>query len=404
MNNKFPLLIQLFVATIIVALIRLSLSDLKLSENTLLYALLYVVVFLLLVNFLLTDKLLCKSPLKLCKEKLPVTTAKISKKLNNKLSINKNNKNSKNNKNYKNDNENKINKHKTNLQKIHNYRKQLDKLSAQELEELNGPQLKRILDSLEMNIKGYLKDENLTKLKYTSNNKEIPGLYVENDVFPDSVKQFHDLSIPVMGPFDEISPEEYQDRLNYLYYATQHPYENVSYRDYESASDKRLSNDKSSLIKGDKSEFNIEMERWYPSMSINQVNYRDCTNHEDSDLSCLQPHPNKPDNILKNGKDKSNKEEKFASVSSSPKLLVNNQIPILFKNTDINNEDMLKDNEYPRDISNDLCAHCTVGTCWKGICGTRILEEGSHNIVGTDELINSYQVDNVPLQAVHLKT
>ena len=45
-----------------------------------------------------------------------------------------------------------------------------------------------------------------------------------------------------------------------------------------------------SLIKGDKSEFNIEMERWYPSMSINQINYRDCTNHENSDLSCIQPH------------------------------------------------------------------------------------------------------------------
>ena len=77
--------------------------------------------------------------------------------------------------------------------------------------------------------------------------------------------------------------------------------------------------------------------------------------------------PNKQDNILNNSKDNSkdnsNKEEKFASVSSIPKSLVNNQIPILFKNTDINNEDMLKDNEYPRDISNDLCAHCTVGTC-----------------------------------------
>ena len=414
MNNKFPLLIQLFVSAIIVALIRLSLSNLKLSDNTLLYALLYVVVFLLLVNFLLTDKLLCKSPLKLCNKKLPVTTAKITKKLNNQLSINKNNNNKNNNNknnnnnnknnnnknknNNKNDNQNKINKHKTNLQKIHNYRKQLDKLSTQELEELNGPQLKRILDSLEMNIKGYLKDANLNKLQYTSNNKETPGLYVENDVFPDSVKQFHDLSIPVMGPFDEISQEEYQDRLNYLYYATQHPYKNVSYRDYKSASDKRLLNDKSSLIKGDKSEFNIEMERWYPSMSINQVNYRDCTNHENSELSCLQPHPNKQDNILNNSKDNSNKEEKFASVSSMPKSLVNNQIPILFKNTDTNNEDILKDNEYPRDISNDLCAHCTVGTCWKGICGSRIFEDGSHNIVGTDELINSYKLDNVPLQ------
>ena len=389
MNNKFPLLIQLFVSVIIVVLVRLSLSDLTFSENTLLYALLYVIVFLLLVNFLLTDKLLCKSPLKLCKEKLPVTTAKMTKKINNKLSNYKNNKN---------DNLNQTKKHKTNLQKINNYRKQLDKLSAQELEELNGPQLKRILDSLEMNIKGYLKDKKLNKLQYTSNNKETPGLFVENDVFPDSVKQFHDLSIPVMGPFDEITQEEYQERLNYLYYATQHPYKNVSYRDYESASDKRLLNDKSSLIEGDKSEFNIEMDRWYPSMSINQVNYRDCTNHENSKLSCLQPHPNKNDNILNISKNNSNKEENFVSLSSSPKLLSNNQIPILFKNTDINNEDILKDNDYPRDISNDICAHCTVGTCWKGICGSRVLEEGNHNIIGTDELINSYQVDNVPLQ------
>ena len=318
MNNKFPLLIQLFVSAIIVALIRLLLSDIKLSENTLLYALLYVVIFLLLVNFLLTDKLLCKSPLKLCKKKLPVTTAKIVKKINdkknknnNKLTNNKPNNNKLTNNKNNNDKQNQMNIHKKNLEKIYNYRKQLDKLSAKELEKLNGPQLKRILDSLEMNIKGYLKGEKLSKLQYNSNNKEIPGLYVEEDVFPDSVKKFHDLSIPVMGPFDETTEEEYQDRLNYLYYATQHPYKNVSYRDYESSSDKRLLNDKSSLIKGDKKEFNIEMERWYPSMSINQVNYRDCTNHENSNLSCIQPLQNKSNKILDISKNNSNKKEKF---------------------------------------------------------------------------------------------
>ena len=413
MNNKFPLLIQLFVSAIIILLIRLLVPDLKLSENTLFYAVAYVVVFLVLVNFLLTEKLLCKSPLALCKEKLPVTTAKITKKLNNNKNNTRNNNknntrnnnknNTRNNNKNNNDNTNKkgktLNNHNNNLQKISNYRKQLDKLNTEELEQLNGPQLKRILDSLEMNIKGYLRDENLNMLESNNgNNKEIPGLFVENDVFPDSVKQFHDLSVPVMGPFDEITQEEYQDRLNYLYYATQHPYKNVSYRDYQSAADKRLVDNKSSLIKGDKTQFNVEMERWYPSMSINQVNYRDCTNHENSELSCIQANPNKKYNILNSTKDNTDKEEKFASISSSPKSLGNNKNPILFKNTDIGNEDILKDNESPRDISNDLCSHCTVGTCWKGICGSRIFENGSHNIIGTDELINSYQVDNVPLQ------
>ena len=35
------------------------------------------------------------------------------------------------------------------------------------------------------------------------------------------------------GPLDSLSPQELSKRLHYLYYATSHPYQKVSYKDYE---------------------------------------------------------------------------------------------------------------------------------------------------------------------------
>ena len=350
-NNYFPVFLQVIIVLILGLVLLLVFPELK--KNTWSIALTFVILFLLISNYFLTAEMLEK-PLK-CNNRSNFTNVNNNSKLNNNLSVNN------------------LSSYNQNLNRIENYRKQLDKLSKQELEKLNGPQLNKILDSLEMNLKSNKYDIlNQSKNKFV-NDKDVPGIYVNNDVFPDSVKKFHDLHIPVMGPLDEIPAEEYQDRLNYLYYSTQHPYNNITYREYKSDSDLRLIKDKSSLIEGDKSKFNQTLDRWYPNMSINQINYRDCTNFESGPLSCNQPNPGLNDNIL-NNKDI----EKFESIISKPKNLQKiYKEPIIFQNTDdITTHCLDQNNESPCDISNSLCSNCKVGTCWKGICGSDVFEEG----------------------------
>jgi len=412
MTDNFPFIIQILISILVTSIFLHILPELKLNSWTI--ALTFVVLFLLLSNYVITKDFLCSSPLKICEKHLPMTTKHYKNK-------NKNNNKDKHHRenqlnNFK--NANRLNQH---LNKINNYRKQLDLLNKEELEELNGPQLKRMMDALEMNIKGQLTTlHDLTNAppKY-NNDKNIPTLYVNNDVFPDSVKKFKDLHIPVMGPLDEMNQNEMEKRLQYLYYATQHPYLNISYREYESISDKILKKDKSSLIIGDKSKYNIEIDRWYPSMSINQINYRDCTNHENGPLSCIQSQFNQSivnddtSNVKNNFNNSNNsnnsQKEAFRNISSVPKSLENNKnLSTLFKNTGLNyfkdnnsnkknNQTNINQDGNPRDISNDLCTHCTVGKCWKGICGSNIFEKRNHNLIDEKNLIHSYVMDNIPL-------
>jgi hypothetical protein len=219
------------------------------------------------------------------------------------------------------------------------------------------------------------------------------------------------------GPLDGLSPSEMSDRLNYLYQTSCNPKENKSYVEYQTGSDKQLNslgsleNKLNSLGEVQTNEQNLDIikkdtARWYPSNTLRQTNYRDCTNfpagHPDSCLQynnipfnsqISQNNDNLNDNKSldnNNNLEKNNKiiyegfENKF---ESQPHLLNGLNLPNLFKNApgDVNNRE--------RDITNDLCRGCKVGVCFAGICGSQLIESGNENIIDVNGYIQDFSYD-----------
>ena len=170
------------------------------------------------------------------------------------------------------------------------------------------------------------------------------------------------------GPLDSLSPQELSKRLHYLYYATSHPYQKVSYKDYETHADKVLNEDESSLAPDDPKYHNYLLE-YYPELTKNQVSTRDCLNGGYGEESCYQ-HPKffqnlEGSSILKQGVNQKNKHhilredfnsELFKNQDSQPR-----EIPFVPENSLIDNSPS-NPNVF-RLINNDLCRGCTVGEC-----------------------------------------
>lgn len=171
------------------------------------------------------------------------------------------------------------------------------------------------------------------------------------------------------GPLDGLSPNELSKRLKYLYYATSHPKEKVSYIDYQTYHDKIMNHDNSSLASKDKNILERTSSQ-YPDLTSLQINARDCMN-ESGDKSCYQtldiPVNNcdlnldtssNGNNILKDGLNKDNINQVIREDFTCPGL-VNDTNPLkpLFINSPGN------PNEKQFDISNLLCRGCTVDSC-----------------------------------------
>lgn len=197
------------------------------------------------------------------------------------------------------------------------------------------------------------------------------------------------------NPFDNLDPKELMSRLNYIYYATANPYQMISYTNYKTEMDKQMEKDKSSLSSGDEF-FKQYNAKYYPQLSANLIDARDCLNEGSNSKSCFQTpqlfenlkkvkegftseniKPNsfelvKPTSILSQGIDILNKvfiKEGF----SNPMILDtdNRTLPTMFKNAP-GNQDIPLDmvgNEYLRiDDSDKLCRHCKLAVCKDDVC------------------------------------
>ena len=82
------------------------------------------------------------------------------------------------------------------------------------------------------------------------------------------------------SPFDGLLPKQLINRINYLYYATSHPFKAKSYTDF-------IHNKNNTVPKSVK-HLNIAR-TYYPQLTEDQVNFSDCLNFpKDHPLSCNQ--------------------------------------------------------------------------------------------------------------------
>lgn len=177
------------------------------------------------------------------------------------------------------------------------------------------------------------------------------------------------------GPLDGLTPQEMSSRLQYLYYATSHPKDKVSYIDFKTHTDKLLDTQKTSLSSRDKIMIG-ETRSFYPDLTENQVNARDCMQGGYGEDSCYQhpkmfvkeefknmPKKSNSNNILSSGINKDNArmilKEDFSQPSPN-----NHKNP--FKTIFVNAPGNLDEHQY--DISELLCRGCTSGNCCNDNC------------------------------------
>lgn len=224
------------------------------------------------------------------------------------------------------------------------------------------------------------------------NSPLFKGIRVDDGTFSDSMKKYNDTEIPIMGPLDGLSLNDMNTRLSYLYRKTATPYKPMTYFDFVSDSDKALTHaGKYQVLNGptqstprNLSEYRGEMERWYPTLSKNQINERDCTNFAPgSPGSCLI----KPESLL----DGAGKKliEKFENYTSQPRSLNTlKTFPTLFKNGgEYRNAD---DTESTVDISHNIARGGKYGVCRSDYCGSRVLEPGNDNIINVEQMFKAY--------------
>jgi hypothetical protein len=169
------------------------------------------------------------------------------------------------------------------------------------------------------------------------NKKEIKDEVVEKEEgFRIITKLCENNKISDESPFENLTEDEIKDKLNYLYYATSHPFKPKSYSNWKKTSTHYNMNPSNSLKHLERSKID------YPELSSDQINVDDCMNHKSTPLSCNQENPM----IL----------TKIKEDFSKPKSLLEEiKIP-LFKN--IANDNIV--NTKPHDSSDDLCSSCIV--------------------------------------------
>lgn len=138
------------------------------------------------------------------------------------------------------------------------------------------------------------------------------------------------------SPFENLTEEEIKDKLNYLHYATSHPFKPKSYNNWKKTNPNLNMNPSNSVKHLEVSKID------YPELSSDQINVDDCINHKSTPLSCNQENP-----MILN---------KIKEDFSKPKSLLEEIKTPLFKN--ITNDNIV--NTKPHDSSDDLCSSCVV--------------------------------------------
>ena len=152
------------------------------------------------------------------------------------------------------------------------------------------------------------------------------------------------------SPFDGLEPQELTNKLNYLHYATSHPFKPKSYLNYKKNIKKYSEN---SLEAPNSVKHLNATKEHYPSLGYQQINYTDCMNHPVGDkLSCRQK------SILVSGINNTKDLNQVVREDFSAPHFINeklNDFKVLFNTSPYNITP-----EKPRDYSYDLCSGCVV--------------------------------------------
>lgn len=232
---------------------------------------------------------------------------------------------------------------------------------------------------------------------------KVPQIDVSDDALPsDKFTRYGTTKYPVMGPLDNLTETQANERLQYLADISRTPYRAKSYLEWRTDADARRATDGSPLVSPqDKQpvDYAVDFRRWWPNMTNELGNARDCTAYEPGHpFSCIQEWPagNQPSAqqvgpIL----DRSTRRqlEKFTDLEEEPlKAVVADEYrrvyperPPMWRNAP---------GKVARNSTHhawhDLCRHCKVGRCLNGICGSRLVEPGDDNILGASKLIRDY--------------
>ena len=198
---------------------------------------------------------------------------------------------------------------------------------------------------------------------------QIQNVQIENKIIKMAQKnQKKDIQLDndTSGPFDGLEPDEMKSRLQYLYHATSHPQEKISYINYKTEHDNMIQRDGSSLSSGDQSMI-ARTSAFYPDLTENQINARDCMNDMGPD-SCFQsPNMfqslenggvNSSASILKDGLNENNIGQLVREDFKCPRLVADTPpLEPLF----INAPSTPDQTQY--DITHLPCRGCTTDTC-----------------------------------------
>ena len=194
-------------------------------------------------------------------------------------------------------------------------------------------------------------------------------------------------------PFDGLDPKELLSRLNYIYYATAQPAKRINYHDFKTHADTLLDTDGTKLSNDDP-KLQSYAAGFYPQLTADQIDARDCLNYGSGLKSCFQSkqlfyNAIRDFNILDKGVNVDNANLVVREDFSMPKNLeaiTSRPLPldvayrnsvgrVLFVNAPKGNLDIPLDQESneslgPKlDDSIALCHNCKLAVCRYDYCG-----------------------------------
>lgn len=188
-------------------------------------------------------------------------------------------------------------------------------------------------------------------------NKSIKNSYsiLNNDPHEGELHSLNNKKNRTKNPLDGLSPKQLMSKLNYLYYATSHPFKPKSYIKYKLDEKNKNEND----LKAPESLKHIQIAKYdYPSISQDQINFDDCMNHTSGHLLSCNQGDNIHASLLTNGISNKKNLSQVVREDFSPPEFINqtkNNIKSLFNTAPYD----VKYNQ-PRNSSNDLCSNCSV--------------------------------------------
>jgi hypothetical protein len=181
-------------------------------------------------------------------------------------------------------------------------------------------------------------------------------------------------------PFDGLEPTELTSRLNYIYYATANPYKPISYIEFKTHADNYLDNDGTKLSTNDP-KLLTKSAGFYPQLTADQINTRDCLNYGSGPKSCFQSpqlffNINNDFNILTKGVNIDNSNLVIREDFTNPMILDpnNRYMKPLFANAPQSDLDRPLDQESNETIQlnegkgTSLCRNCKLAVCKDDYC------------------------------------